>query len=105
MNYLSAKLAENMVVPVRCESKRGTAFFVGPTQLLTARHVVKAHFQSAGTPIYITVAGQQVLCCAEELNMPGDAIDLAMLKIVEEAEYEVPEYLTLLRDEFVPNLP
>lgn len=105
MSYLSTKMAENMVVPVRCESKRGTAFFVGPTQLLTARHVVKAHFQSAEMPVFITVGGKHILCHAEELTLPEEAIDLALLRVVENSDYEASEYLILLRDEFVPNLP
>ena len=105
MSYLNTKIAENIVVPVRCETKRGTAFFVGPTQLLTARHVVKAHFQSVETPIYIVVADRQILCRAEELAIPDNAIDLALLSIVAEQDYEATEYLTLLCDEFVPNLP
>ena len=46
MSYLNSVIVENMVVPVSCETKRGTAFFISPTQLLTARHVVKAHFQT-----------------------------------------------------------
>ena len=105
MSYLNTKIAENIVVPVHCETKRGTAFFVSPTQLLTARHVVKAHFQSAETPIYIVVANRQILCRAEELSMPDNAIDLALLSIAVEQDYQAMEYLTLLCDEFVPNLP
>lgn len=102
MNYLNAKIAERLVVPVHCETSCGTAFFIGPTQLLTARHVVKAHFQSSEMPVYIIVSGKRVLCRAEELSIPKEAIDIALLTIVD--NYEATEYLTLLCDDFVPNL-
>lgn len=103
MSYLNAKIAENIVVPVHCETMCGTAFFIGQNQLMTARHVVKAYFQSHGTPIYIIVSGQRILCRAEELSIPNDAIDLALLSIVDDCE--ATEYLTLLCDDFIPNLP
>lgn len=84
MSYLNGKTVETLVVPVRCESEQGTAFFISDTQLLTARHVVKAHFQSVAAPaaIYINVAGQSLLCMGEELSIPGNAIDLALLTVV-----------------------
>lgn len=102
MSYLNAKIAERLVVPVQCEASCGTAFFIGPTQLLTARHVVKAHFQSSKMPVHIIVSGKKVLCRAEELSIPNEAIDIALLTIVD--DYEAIEYLTLLCDDFVPNL-
>lgn len=103
MSYLNAKIAESMVVPVSCETMRGTAFFIGENQLLTARHVVKAHFQSSETPIYILVFGRRILCSAEELSIPDNAIDLALLSIAD--DYKATEYFTLLCDDFIPNLP
>ncbi len=105
MSYLNGKMAEEMVVPVRCETMRGTAFFVSSTQLLTARHVVMAHFQSEATPIYISVVGRQLLCRGEELNLPGNNVDLALLTIVSEVNNVAEDYLQLLSDDFVPNLP
>lgn len=70
MSYLNAKIAERLIVPVQCETSCGTAFFIGPTLLLTARHVVKAHFQSSEMPVYIIVSGKRILCRAEELSIP-----------------------------------
>lgn len=107
MSYLNGKTVETLVVPVRCESEQGTAFFISDTQLLTARHVVKAHFQSVAAPaaIYINVAGQSLLCMGEELSIPGNAIDLALLTVVPEADYHATEYMTLLCDVYVKNMP
>ena len=105
MSYLNSVIVENMVVPVSCETKRGTAFFISPTQLLTARHVVKAHFQSAATPVYIMVAGRHILCRAEELSLPDDVIDLALLTIISEQDYQSEDYLQLLCDDFIKDLP
>lgn len=70
MSYLNAKTLETIIVPVRCESEQGTAFFISETQLLTARHVVKAHFQStvASAPTHIYLPGQTLLCRGEELS-------------------------------------
>lgn len=107
MSYLNGKAVEVLVVPVHCESEQGTAFFISDTQLLTARHVVKAHFQSVAAPaaIYINVAGKSLLCKGEELSIPEDAIDIALLTIVPEADYHATEYMTLLCDEYVKNMP
>ena len=107
MSYLNGKTVETLVVPVHCESEQGTAFFISDTQLLTARHVVKAHFQSVAAPaaIYIDVAGQSLLCKGEELSIPGNAIDLALLTVVSEADYHATEYMTLLCDVYVKNMP
>ena len=107
MSYLNGKTAENIVVPVYCESEQGTAFFISEKQLLTARHVVKAHFQStsAPVPIYIDVAGQKILCKGDELFIPGNAIDLAVLTVITEENYHTTNYLTLLCDEYVKDIP
>ena len=107
MSYLNGKTVERMVVPVQCESEQGTAFFISSTQLLTARHVVKAHFQSKVAPatIYINVLGQRLLCKGEELSLPDNAIALALLTIVSDDSYEATEYMSLLCDESVLDMP
>ena len=106
MSYLSGKQVEKIVVPVHCESEQGTAFFISRKQLLTARHVVKAHFQSAVSkePIYIYVAGKKILCRGEELSLPNNNIDLALLTIDEEESYCSDEFLPLLCDEYIHEL-
>lgn len=108
MSYLNGKTVEALVVPVHCESEQGTAFFISTTQLLTARHVVKAHFQSvaAPAPIYINVHGQSLLCKGEEFLIPEKAaIDLALLTVVPEAKYHATEFMTLLCDQYVKDMP
>lgn len=107
MSYLKGKAVETLIVPVYCESEQGTAFFVSETNLLTARHVVSSYFQNedARTPIYIKVESRTLLCKGEDLSMPGNAIDLALLTIVSEEDYHASEYMTLLCDEYVKDMP
>lgn len=105
MSFLSGKQIEKIVVPVACESKQGTAFFISATQLLTARHVVKDHFASgvARLPIYIYIAGKKVLCEGKELSIPGKSVDLALLTINE--KYQSTEFLSLVCDKYTKNMP
>lgn len=107
MSYLNGKTIETLIVPVRCESEQGTAFFISNTQLLTARHVVRANLLSSEAPaeIYINVAGKSLLCKAEDLSIPGKPIDLALLTVAQESDYHATEYMTLLCDNYVHDLP
>ena len=59
MNFLNGKVTEKLVVPVKCCTEQGTAFFIGRKQLITARHVVREHFNNPGAPepIFIYVEG------------------------------------------------
>lgn len=59
-------------------------------------------FQSSEMPVYIIVSGKRILCRAEEMSLPNEAIDIALLTIVN--DFEATEFLTLLCDDFVPNL-
>ena len=69
MSYLNGKTVETLVVPVHCESEQGTAFFISDTQLLTARHVVKAHFQSVAAPLPLFISmWLDNPCCVWEKN-------------------------------------
>ena len=105
MSYLNDKPVDLIVVPVTCDSEQGTAFFINPRQLLTARHVVKAHFKNSGiAPIYIVVEGHSILCRAQELNLPNRNIDLALLTIHDDSNFESKKFLGLLCDEFVKGL-
>ena len=108
MSYLNGRIIEKTVVPVHCESEQGTAFFISDRQLLTARHVVREHFEESAVPaqIYIVVAGKKIICTGEELSMAGNAIDLARLTIVSEEDYQpFCEPLKLLSDAYEPNMP
>ena len=49
-------VAGSIVVPVWCGSERGTAFFISPTKLLTAFHVV-AEYVADDSDIFISVNG------------------------------------------------
>lgn len=72
-------VAGSIVVPVWCGSERGTAFFISPTKLLTAFHVV-AEYIADGSNIFIGVNGTAVACTCEEL---AKGKDIAILKCVD----------------------
>lgn len=59
-------VAGSIVVPVWCGSERGTAFFISPTKLLTAFHVV-AEYVADDSDIFISVNGITAECTCEEL--------------------------------------
>lgn len=71
-------VAGNIVVPVRCGSERGTAFFISPTKLLTAFHVV-AEYVADDSDIFISVNGITEECTCEEL---AKGRDIAILTCV-----------------------
>ena len=68
----------SIVVPVRCGSERGTAFFISPTKLLTAFHVV-AEYVADDSDIFISVNGITAECTCEEL---AKGRDIAILTCV-----------------------
>ena len=108
MSYLNCRVIEKTVVTVHCESEQGTAFFISDRHLLTARHVVREHFEDSAVPaqIYIVVAGKKIFCTGEELSITDNAIDLARLTIVSEEDYQpLCEPLKLLSDEYEFNMP
>ena len=72
-------IAGSIIVPVWCGSERGTAFFISPTKLLTAFHVI-AGYVADGSNIYIDVNGISTECTCEEL-VKGK--DIAILTCVD----------------------
>ena len=72
-------IAGSIIVPVWCGSERGTAFFISPTNLLTAFHVI-AGYVADGSNIYIDVNGISTECTCEEL-VKGK--DIAILTCVD----------------------
>lgn len=77
--YLNIEdVAGSIVVPVRCGSERGTAFFISPTKLLTAFHVV-AEYVADDSDIFISVNGITAECTCEEL---AKGMDIAILTCV-----------------------
>lgn len=71
-------VAGSIVVPVWCGSERGTAFFISPTKLLTAFHVV-AEYVADDSDIFISVNGITTECTCEEL---AKGRDIAILTCV-----------------------
>lgn len=71
-------VAGSIVVHVRCGSERGTAFFISPTKLLTAFHVVAEHVAD-DSDIFISVNGITEECTCEEL---AKGRDIAILTCV-----------------------
>lgn len=82
-------VAGSIVVPVRCGSERGTAFFISPTKLLTAFHVV-AEYVADDSDIFISVNGITAECTCEEL---AKGRDIAILTCVS-YKNECSPYLT-----------
>lgn len=85
------KIIYTSVVPVECGCNRGTAFFVAPGMLLTARHVV-VDYALNNQPVIIKT-DKQVLCDVIFLGEDGDNIDVVLLKC---KEYQQNESLKLL---------
>lgn len=83
------------VVPVRCDNERGTAFFVAPDTLVTARHIVVQHAVN-GVPVIIST-DKQVLCDVEYIAEEGINVDVVLLRC---KDYQQEDYLKLLAAEF-----
>ena len=103
MSFLNGRVTEKLVVPVKCCTEQGTAFFIGRKQLLTARHVVREYFNNPGAPepIFIYFEGLALTCKAKELR---GLADVAILTIIDDEPFEVSEWLILLKDRFIPKL-
>lgn len=83
------------VVPVRCDNERGTAFFIAPDTLVTARHIVAQNALN-GVPVIIST-GKQVLCDVEYIAKEGVNVDVVLLRC---KDYKQEDYLKLLAAEF-----
>ena len=83
------------VVPVRCDYERGTAFFVAPDTLVTARHIVAQNAVN-GVPVFIST-DKQVLCDVEYIAEEGVNVDVVLLRC---KDYQQEDYLKLLAAEF-----
>ena len=76
-------VAGSIVVPVWCGSERGTAFFISPTKLLTAFHVV-AEYVADDSDIFISVNGITAECTCEELAKGRDIAILTCVSYINE---------------------
>lgn len=83
------------VVPVRCDNERGTAFFIAPDTLVTARHIV-AQYAINCVPVIIST-DKQVLCDVEYIAEKGINVDVVLLRC---KDYQQEDYLKLLAAEF-----
>lgn len=83
------------VVPVRCDNERGTAFFIAPNTLVTARHIVAQNAVN-GVPVIIST-DKQVLCDVEYIAEEGINVDVVLLRC---KDYQQEDYLKLLAAEF-----
>lgn len=89
------KVVYASVVPVRCDNERGTAFFVAPDTLVTARHIVAQNAVN-GVPVIIST-DKQVLCDVEYIAEEGANVDVVLLRC---KDYQQEDYLKLLAAEF-----
>lgn len=83
------------VVPVRCDNERGTAFFIAPDTLVTARHIVAQNAVN-GVPVIIST-DKQVLCDVDYIAEEGINVDVVLLRC---KDYQQEDYLKLLAAEF-----
>lgn len=83
------------IVPVECGKEKGTAFFVTPDTLVTARHVV-ADKEMNDSPVLISTK-PPVLCDVIYIAAEGDNIDVVLLKC---RDYQQNDSLRLLAAEF-----
>ena len=83
------------VVPVRCDNERGTAFFIAPDTLVTARHIVAQNAVN-GVPVIIST-DKLVLCDVEYIAEEGINVDVVLLRC---KDYQQEDYLKLLAAEF-----
>ena len=83
------------VVPVKCGDDRGTAFFISPDTLITARHIVVDNVLNA-QPVLIAT-GEDVLCDVVPIAEDGEKVDVVLLKC---KDYRQDDFLKLLSAEF-----
>ena len=83
------------VVPVKCDTERGTAFFIAPDTLVTARHIVAQNAVN-GVPVIIST-DKQVLCDVEYIAEEGVNVDVVLLRC---KDYQQEDHLKLLAAEF-----
>lgn len=98
MSSLSEKQRLYGIVPVRCGSKRGTAFLLKDGKLLTAVHVVVEHFAHHSPVLVYYELGNPTRYKAEYVDREGmkDVAVLLQDDLQETAEYAADMYLPLL---------
>lgn len=96
MNLNIDKYGGLTVVPIRCGSNYGTAFFVGKTQLMTATHILKSHINNPETVNIEVLVGTEWKHCS--IAAKFHPVDITLLNcIVESVD---GDFLELLASEF-----
>lgn len=88
-NFHIDQLAGMAVVPVICESYKGTAFFIAPQLLLTARHIV-VDAEPEDDFTYIIVEGKKVFCKVEFFSNDVDVALLHTKDYTQDSDYCLP---------------
>lgn len=83
------QLAGSAIVPVVCESRKGTAFFIAPGLLLTARHTV-VDSEPDDYSTYIIVGGKKVFCDVEYFTKDVDVALLLTKEYSQDYDYCLP---------------
>lgn len=84
------------VVPVRCGSNYGTAFYVGKNQLMTATHILKSYISNPKTVKIEVFVGTKWEACS--IATKFHPVDITLLNC--EKESVDGDYLDLLASEF-----
>lgn len=96
MNLNIDKYGGLTVVPIRCGSHYGTAFYVGKTQLITATHILKSHINNPKTVnIEVLVGAKWERCSIAAKFHP---VDITLLNCA--VESVDGDFLELLASEF-----
>ena len=96
MNLNIDKFGGLTVVPIRCGSNYGTAFYVGKSQLMTATHILKSHINNPETVNIEVLVGVEWKHCS--IAAKFHPVDIALLNC-EVASID-GEFLELLASEF-----
>ena len=96
MNLNIDKYGGLTIVPIRCSSHYGTAFYVGKTQLMTATHILKSHINNPETVNIEVLVGTKWERCSIAAKFPPADITLLNCAV----ESVDGDFLELLASEF-----
>lgn len=96
MNLNIDKYGGLTIVPIRCGSHYGTAFYVGKTQLMTATHILKSHINNPETVNIEVLVGTKWERCSIAAKFPPADITLLNCAV----ESVDGDFLELLASEF-----
>jgi hypothetical protein len=89
------------IVPVKCGSNRGTAFFIKDDTLLTARHILE-DYAVDNEEVFIQVDNKSIKSQVEYIAEEGDPVDVVVLRI---DKYKHEQCLPLLSAVFNEERP